>query len=183
MSVTDEANACSGPDARQLGRDSDRSEATMTPATKALEKAGINFKILAYEHDPRSEAYGLEAVTALKLDAQTVFKTLLVEIEPAELATAIIPVNQRLNLKAVAKALGAKRAHMAPPRAAERATGYVLGGISPFGGKTKLPIYAEATLRELPTLFINGGRRGLLLELAPRTLETCLEMQSVSVAI
>ena len=166
MSVTDEASACSGPDARQPGRDSDRSEATMTPATKALEKAGINFNILAYEHDPRSEAYGLEAVTALKLDAQTVFKTLLVEIEPAELATAIIPVNQRLNLKAVAKALGAKRAHMATPRAVERATGYVLGGISPFGQKKRLRTLIDASALEHDHLYVSAGRRGLEVRLA-----------------
>ncbi len=133
----------------------------MTPAIQALEKAGIVFEILSYEHDPRSPAYGLEAAEILQLDHHSVFKTLLAELEPQGLAVAIIPVSQRLNLKAVAKALGMKRAHMADPKKAERTTGYVVGGISPIGQKKQLPTLIDESALELESIHVSAGRRGL----------------------
>ncbi len=142
----------------------------MTPACKALEKAGIEFEILAYEHDPRSEVYGLEAAEALELETHTVFKTLLTEVEPKEFAVAIIPVHRRLNLKAVANTLGAKRAHMALARDAERTTGYVLGGISPFGQKKNLRTLLDSSALELDFLHVSAGRRGLEVRLGVKDL-------------
>ena len=150
----------------------------MTPAIQALEKAGISFEILTYEHDPRSEAYGLEAAEILGLDPHTVFKTLLTELEPKGLAVAIIPVASRLNLKAVANALSAKRARMANPRDAERATGYVLGGISPFGQKKRLPTLVDENALTLHSLHVSAGRRGLEVRLAVKDLLTITNAQT-----
>ena len=144
----------------------------MTPAIQALEKAGIDFEILSYEHDPRSAAYGLEAAENLQLDPITVFKTLLTELEPKGLAIAIIPVSQRLNLKAVAKALKVKRAYMADPKIAQRATGYVVGGISPIGQKKQLPTLIDDSALELDSIHVSAGRRGLELHLHANDLIT-----------
>jgi Cys-tRNA(Pro)/Cys-tRNA(Cys) deacylase len=140
-----------------------------TPATVALARAGIAFTAHAYEHDPRAVAYGLEAAQKLGLDPERVFKTLLASVDGA-LAVGIVPVAQQLDLKALAAALGGKRAEMADPAVAERKTGYVVGGISPIGQKTALPTVLDesAILRE--TIFVSGGRRGLDLELAPDDL-------------
>ncbi|HEY5700631.1 MAG TPA: YbaK/EbsC family protein, partial [Gammaproteobacteria bacterium] len=104
----------------------------MTPAVKALQRAGVAFELDEYAHDPRAQSYGLEAAQALGLDPEGVYKTLLAQVDARELVVAIVPVITTLNLKALAKAAGGKRAEMAKPADAERATGYVLGGISPF---------------------------------------------------
>lgn len=148
-----------------------------TPATVALEEAGIEHTRHSYAHDPRAVAdggsYGMEAAQALGLEPATVLKTLLVVLEGAPrpgLGVAVVPVTDRLDLKAVAAALGHKRAAMAEPRAAERATGYVVGGISPLGQRTPLPTVVEASALQHPVVYVSGGRRGLDLGLAPAEL-------------
>lgn len=146
-----------------------RTDAAGTPATVALTRAGVVFTAHAYEHDPRAAAYGLEAAEKLGIDPDRVFKTLLATVDGA-LAVGIVPVAQQLDLKALAQALGGKRAEMADPAVAERRTGYVVGGISPIGQKTALPTVLDESAILCETVFVSGGRRGLDLELAPDDL-------------
>lgn len=140
-----------------------------TPATAALTKAGIDYALHPYEHDPRSESYGLEAAGALGLDPARVFKTLMASVD-GSLAVAVVPVSGQLDLKALARALGGSRAAMADRAAAERATGYVVGGISPVGQKRPHPTVVDTTALDHPTIYVSAGRRGLDLELAPADL-------------
>jgi Cys-tRNA(Pro)/Cys-tRNA(Cys) deacylase len=140
-----------------------------TPATVALTRAGIRFTALAYEHDPRAAAYGLEAAEKLGIEPERVFKTLLASVD-GSLAVGIVPVAEQLDLKALAAALGGKRAEMADPSLAERKTGYVVGGISPIGQKVALPTVLDETAILHETILVSGGRRGLDLELAPDDL-------------
>ena len=146
----------------------------MTPAVTALEKLGLPFRVLDYEHDPRSEAYGTEAAEALDLDPHAVFKTLLARLHPDELVVALVPVTTSLDLKALARAAGAKRAMMAAPADAERTTGYVVGGISPLGQKQRLRTFVDETVTILEECFVSGGRRGLELSLVPEDLVAAL---------
>lgn len=146
-----------------------RTDAAGTPATVALTRAGVVFTAHAYEHDPRAAAYGLEAAEKLGIDPDRVFKTLLATVDGA-LAVGIVPVAQQLDLKALAQALGGKRAEMADPAVAERRTGYVVGGISPIGQKTALPTVLDESAILCEAVFVSGGRRGLDLELAPDDL-------------
>lgn len=148
-----------------------------TPATVALTAAGIAFEVRAYEHDPRAASYGTEAAVALGVDPARVFKTLLASLDPssgsgqrAHLVVGIVPVSGQLDLKALARALGGGRAAMAEVAAAERATGYVAGGISPIGQKRAHPTVLDASALEHATILVSGGRRGFDLELAPRDL-------------
>jgi Cys-tRNA(Pro)/Cys-tRNA(Cys) deacylase len=140
-----------------------------TPATLALRAAGIPFTEHGYAHDPANTNYGLEAASALGLDPERVFKTLLAEVDGA-LVVGIVPVTGRLDLKALAAAVGGKRAAMADPALAQRRTGYVLGGISPIGQKTAHPTVLDETAELWDTVYVSGGRRGLDLELAPADL-------------
>ncbi len=144
----------------------------MTPAVIAARKAGIPFTLHEYRHDPRAESYGLEAAEALGLDVARVFKTLVAALEAKDLWVAVVPVARLLDLKALSQAAGAKRAAMADPRAAERATGYVLGGISPLGQRQRLRTVVDASALEFGTIFVSAGRRGLEIELAPGDLVT-----------
>ncbi|WP_336923743.1 Cys-tRNA(Pro) deacylase [Aquipuribacter sp. SD81] len=159
-----------------------------TPATAALEAAGTEHTVHAYDHDPRTareSGYGLEAAEALGLDPRQVYKTLLVQLEPAGrpgLGVAVVPVSARLDLKAVAAALGAKRASMADPAAAERATGYVVGGISPLGQRTRLPTVVDASALDHEHVYVSGGRRGLDLGLAPGDLVALTSAVTAAVA-
>ncbi len=141
-----------------------------TPAIVAAERAGIAFAVREYRHDPAAASYGLEAAEALGLDPARVYKTLVAAIDGARLTVAIVPVAARLNLKALAGAAGGKRAEMAQPAAAERATGYVVGGISPLGGRRQLPTVIDDSALQHPTIYVSAGRRGLELELAPADL-------------
>ncbi|HEY0995314.1 MAG TPA: Cys-tRNA(Pro) deacylase [Gemmatimonadaceae bacterium] len=143
-----------------------------TPAIQAAEGAGITFDILEYAHDPSAASYGLEAAERLGLDPASVFKTLLVSVEglPGALAVGIVPVTAQLDLKAVAQAVGGKRAEMADPRAAERATGYVVGGISPLGQKRRLPTVIDESVILFERVHVSAGRRGLEIALAPEDL-------------
>ena len=140
-----------------------------TTATIELERAGIRFTVHEYVHDPRHESYGLEASQALGVPAERVFKTLVAEVDGA-LVVGVVPVEGQLDLKALAGACGAKKAAMAQVTAAERATGYVAGGISPVGQRKRLPVILDASAMDFATVFCSGGRRGLEVELAPADL-------------
>ena len=142
----------------------------MTPAVTAAKRAGIEFELHEYDAGGSSEPYGIGAARALGIAPQRVFKTLVVDLPGRSLAVAIIPVAGRLDLKAVAAALGAKRATMAEPAAAERATGYVLGGISPLGQRRRLPFAIDESALGFERIHVSGGRRGLEIELAPADL-------------
>lgn len=147
-----------------------RDKSLGTPATVALERAGISFTLHAYEHDPSAASYGLEAAAALGVEASRVFKTLLVDTG-AGLAVGVIPVDAKLDLKAIAHALGVKRCAMAEPAVAERSSGMVVGGISPIGQKRPLPTVLDASIQSFDTVLVSGGRRGLDVELAPADLQ------------
>jgi len=140
-----------------------------TAATALLTKQGIAHTVHSYAHDPRAESYGGEAADALGVAPGRVFKTLVADVDGA-LAVGVVPVTAQLDLKALAAAVGGKKAAMADVAAAQRATGYVAGGISPVGQRRRLPVVIDATALDFPTLFCSGGRRGLEIELAPADL-------------
>ncbi len=135
-----------------------------TPAITAAERAGIVFRVHEYEHDPRAASFGVEAVQKLGLDPARVFKTLVADVD-GELTVAVVPVESQLDLRTLGK-----RARMADPKAAERATGYVTGGISPLGQRRLLPIVLDDSALAFETIHVSAGRRGLELELAPADL-------------
>ncbi len=140
-----------------------------TPATAALDRAGVPYRLHPYDHDPRATSYGLEAATALGVDPTRVFKTLLASLD-GSLVVAIVPVSGQLDLKALARALGGSRAVMAGVADAERVTGYVAGGISPVGQKRPLRTVLDDSALDHDTILVSAGRRGLDLELAPADL-------------
>ena len=140
-----------------------------TPATVALTRAGIEFTLHEYAHDPRAASFGLEAAEALGLEPAVVFKTLMATVD-GKLTVGIVPVTGMLDLKALARAAGGSRAAMAEVAAAERATGYVAGGISPMGQKRPHPTVLDETALGFDTVYVSGGRRGLDLGLAPADL-------------
>ena len=143
---------------------------TSTPATEALRRAGVAFT--SREYPPVEEAEGTygEAIAALLgVEPERVFKTLVTVVDDRP-TVAVVPVSGHLSLKALARARGAKKAEMADPAQAERLTGYVVGGISPFGQKRRLEVVVDATLLDHPTVLVSGGRRGLQVELAPEDL-------------
>ena len=140
-----------------------------TPATVALTRAGVPFTVHTYEHDPAAASYGLDAAEALGLEPATVFKTLLADVD-GDLVVGIVPVTGQLDLKALAAAVGGKKAQMADPAVAERVTGYVVGGISPIGQKRRLRTVLDVSADAHATVFVSGGRRGLDLGLAPDDL-------------
>lgn len=140
-----------------------------TPALVAVRRAGVEHRVHRYAHDPRATSYGLEAADALGVEPARVFKTLLADVD-GELAVGVVPVTSQLDLKALAATLGHKRAQMADPQRAERATGYVLGGISPLGQRRRLRTAVDASVLEWDTVHVSAGRRGLEVELAPADL-------------
>lgn len=140
-----------------------------TRATVALTRAGVPFSVHPYAHDPATPSYGLEAAAALGVDPSLVFKTLVVHSDSG-LGLAMVPVAHQLDLKAAAAAFGWKRASMAPVPLAERATGYVVGGVSPIGTARLLPTVLDASALSHPRVFVSGGRRGLDLGLTPADL-------------
>lgn len=146
-----------------------KSSSQGTPATAALAAAGVPFVLHPYVHDPSAASYGAEAAEALGIDPEKVFKTLMVEVE-GRLAVGVVPVSGSLDLKAFAAALGAKKASMADPAAAERRTGYVLGGISPLGQRQTSPTVIDGSALALETMLVSGGKRGLDIEVAPADL-------------
>jgi Cys-tRNA(Pro)/Cys-tRNA(Cys) deacylase len=155
-----------------------------TPATVELSRAGVAFTLHPYTHLAEATSFGEEAATALGVDPQRIFKTLVVELAGAEragheLAVAVVPVAQHLDLKALAAALGAKKATMADPDVAARSSGYVLGGISPIGQRTRLPTVLDASANAFETILVSAGKRGLQVELSPQDL---VEVTSALVA-
>ncbi|GAA1833236.1 Cys-tRNA(Pro) deacylase [Actinomadura chokoriensis] len=140
-----------------------------TPATVAAANAGVAFTLHAYEADPNAESYGEAAADALGIPYGQIFKTLLAEVD-SRLTVGIVPVSSSLDLKALAAAAGGKKARMADPKDAERATGYVVGGISPLGQRRRLPTVIDASVSALATVYVSAGRRGLQIELAPADL-------------
>ncbi|MCS4236398.1 Cys-tRNA(Pro) deacylase [Stenotrophomonas rhizophila] len=142
----------------------------MTPAINLLKKHGIVHSVLSYPHDPDADSYGGEAVQQLGLDPAQVFKTLLASTEKHELLVAIVPVSGTLDLKALAEAAGCRKCEMAPLEQAQRATGYLVGGISPLAQKKKHRTFLDASAQALATLHVSAGRRGLEVAVAPADL-------------
>ncbi len=143
----------------------------MTPAINAARKGKIAHQVHEYAHDPSSESYGVEAAEKLGLPEDRVFKTLVVSLDNKELVVGVVPVSSMLNMKALAKAAGAKKAAMAKPADVERVTGYVLGGVSPLGQKKRLKTFIDASAQAFSTIYVSAGRRGLQIELNPQDLK------------
>jgi Cys-tRNA(Pro)/Cys-tRNA(Cys) deacylase len=152
-----------------------------TPATVALTRAGVDFTTHPYEHDPAAASYGMEAAERLGLRPEQVFKTLFVEVD-GRLVVGIVPVSRQLDLKALAAAVDGKKATMADPAAAERATGYVVGGISPLGQKRAHPTVLDEAALGFETVYVSGGRRGLDIGLAPADLVTMTQATTAAIA-
>jgi Cys-tRNA(Pro)/Cys-tRNA(Cys) deacylase len=145
-----------------------------TPATVALTSAGVEFTVHSYEHDPSHPSYGEEAAEAMGVSPDRVFKTLVADVDGA-LVVGVVPVAGSLDLKALATAVGGKRAAMADPTLAERTTGYVRGGISPVGQRKKLRTVVDDSASSHATICVSAGRRGLEVELAPADLARVTE--------
>ena len=146
----------------------------MTPAINLLKKNKCDFKVHKYDHDPACTDFGDEAVEKLGLDANQVYKTLLVELTPKELVVCVLPVSNQLSLKDVASAFGVKKAVMANKDEAQKVTGYLLGGISPLGQKKLLRTVLDKSVNSFKTIFISGGKRGLDIEVKPSDLQNLL---------
>lgn len=142
----------------------------MTPAVNAAKKLKIHFNLHKYKHDPEHRAYGIEAAEKLNIDPGQVFKTLVIQLDNSELTVAIIPVQNKLNLKVFARTCNAKKAEMAEGGAVTKSTGYVLGGVSPMGQKKRLKTYLDTSAKEFSTIYVSAGRRGLEIELSPEDL-------------
>jgi len=140
-----------------------------TPATVQLDEHGVDYGIHRYEHDPTSQSFGLEAAEVLGLDPGVVFKTLMARLndDRGQLVVAIVPVDEMLDLKALARAAGAKRASMAAVADAERATGYIAGGISPFGQRRQHRTFIDESAEICDRIYVSGGQRGFDLSLSP----------------
>ncbi|WP_250655848.1 Cys-tRNA(Pro) deacylase [Alkalimarinus coralli] len=146
----------------------------MTPAINCAEKAKIPYKVHQYEHDKSAASFGEEAAEKLNISAQQVFKTLVVELDSGGMAVAVLPVAGQLNLKSMAGAVKSKKAKMADPKAVERSSGYVLGGVSPLGQKKLLKTVIDRQALNFDTVFVSAGRRGLEIELSADDLATLL---------
>ena len=142
----------------------------MTPAITLAKQRKIPHRIHEYTHDPDAASYGLEAAEKLGVDAARVFKTLLVSADEGRLLVGLVPVENMLSMKLIAKAAGAKKAVMADKVLVERSTGYVLGGVSPLGQKKRLPTFVDESAQSFSTIFVSAGRRGLEIELSPQDL-------------
>ena len=156
---------------------SGRAAAASTPATAALAESGVPYALHAYRHDPDVTDYGDEAAEELGVTPDRVFKTLVADVD-GDLVVAVVPVSGSLDLKALAASVGGKRAAMADPERAERATGYRVGGISPFGQKRDLPTVLDASAMGFESILVSAGRRGLDLEVLPMHLVTVLNART-----
>ena len=142
----------------------------MTPAINLLKKSAIKYQVHEYEHDPACSSYGLEAAQKTGASDQQIFKTLVIKLDNNQLAVGIIPVSEKLSMKLMAKACGAKKAVMADSTEVERSTGYVLGGVSPLGQKKRLKTVVNSSAEIYSSIYVSAGRRGLEIELAPADL-------------
>lgn len=154
----------------------------MTPACRVLDSLGIEYTVHPYDHDPTVTSFGDEAAAALQVETDRIFKTLMATLDTGELIVAIVPVSAMLDLKALAAAMGTKKATMAAVDVAERSSGYVAGGISPFGQRTQRRTVLDeiATLSE--SIFVSGGRRGLDIEVSPDDLITVTSSTVAAIA-
>lgn len=157
-----------------------RTRAGATPATLALDRAGVRYTLHPYRHDPRAASFGLEAAEALGVAPDRVLKTLVASLDPgsgrrAEMVLGIVTVSAQLDLKALARALGGSRAVMAEVAAAERATGYVVGGISPIGQRRRHRTVVDSSALDHDTVLVSAGRRGLDLAIDPADLVAVTE--------
>ncbi len=155
----------------------------MTPATKALDQRQVVYQTHVYAHDPHHGSYGDEAAEALGIDAARVHKTLLAKVDDKWLVVAVVPVTGKLNLKALAKAAGGKKAAMAEQAEAERSTGYVVGGISPLGQRKPLPTFIDDQARAHATVYVSGGKRGFEIELSPADLAAATEARFAPLSV
>lgn len=153
----------------------------MTPAIKIAKQRRLDYKLHEYTHDSNAASFGLEAAEKLGIAALQVFKTLVVITETNTLAVAILPVNQTLNFKKMAKALSCKKVQMADPKQVERTTGYVLGGVSPLGQKKPLTTIIDSSAQVQASIYVSGGRRGLEIELPPEQLATTLDARFANI--
>ena len=142
----------------------------MTPAIEAARRAGVSYAVHEYDQVAHA-AFGAEAARKLQIDPRRVFKTLIAQLDSRQLAVALVPVAATLSMKLLAEALQAKRAELADGQAAQRATGYVLGGISPLGQRKQLPTVIDQSAQHWDTMFVSAGRRGLEIEMAPGDLQ------------
>jgi Cys-tRNA(Pro)/Cys-tRNA(Cys) deacylase len=151
----------------------------VTPAVDALERAGKPFRIVQYDHDPDTANYGAEASAALGVDGSQIFKTLLAALPNGELVVAVIPTVSQLDLKSLARAAGAKSARMGNPSLVERRTGYVVGGISPFGQRQRHRCFVDESAELYDEVYVSGGRRGLEVVVAPEAFVSVLDASFV----
>ncbi len=142
----------------------------MTPGVNLAKKYRISHKVHVYAHDASNESYGMEAADKLGVPDAQVFKTLVVSLNSGELVVGVLPVSSMLSMKLIAKVAGGKRAEMAIPSEVERSTGYVLGGVSPLGQKKRLKTIIDSSAKDLSTVYVSAGRRGLEIELSPGDL-------------
>jgi Cys-tRNA(Pro)/Cys-tRNA(Cys) deacylase len=154
----------------------------MTPAIDLLKKAKAVHQVHSYSHDPKAASYGLEAAEKLKLEPALVFKPLLASSDKGELLVAVVPVVGSLDLKALAHVAAVKKADMADPQVAQRATGYLLGGISPLGQKKRLRTFIDDSALRYPSIFVSAGRRGLEVELAAEVLALHTQARFAAIA-
>ncbi|OLF05357.1 aminoacyl-tRNA deacylase [Actinophytocola xinjiangensis] len=152
-----------------------------TPAIVLLTRQRVPHQVHEYAHDPRAASFGTEASEVLGLPAERVFKTLVAEVDGV-LTIGVVPVSGQLDLKALAAAAGGKRAKMAEVAAAERATGYVAGGIAPLGHRKRLPVVIDSSATAFETIFCSAGRRGLEIELSPTDLATLADATIAPIA-
>lgn len=151
-----------------------------TPATQALDKAGVAYALATYAYDPAADRVGLQAAEALGAPASEVLKTLIVKAD-GKPACVVLASDREVSMKKLAAALGAKTAEMAPVPEAERITGYRVGGVSPFGQKKRLPTVLDAAAATLAEAFVNGGQRGLQVRLAPAELVRVLDAKVAAI--
>lgn len=155
--------------------------AKVTQAVQALERAEIDFTLHSYELTEDADTYGEAVAAELGVAPERLFKTLLAEVDGAPVV-AIVPVSARLSMKELARAAGGKKAHMLPPSDAERLTGYVTGGISPFGQRRRIPVYVDETVSLFDTVYCSAGRRGLQVEIPPSSFTQLLRATSAPLA-
>lgn len=152
----------------------------MTPGINTARKAKVDHTVHEYQHDPASESYGTEAAEKMGVDPERVFKTLVVMVDGKELVVGVVPVTSMLSMKLIARAAGGKKAAMAEPAAVQRATGYVLGGVSPLGQKKRLKTFIDQSADTFDTVFVSAGRRGLEIELTADDLKHLTGAELVS---
>ncbi|AEP30932.1 Cys-tRNA(Pro) deacylase [Brumicola nitratireducens] len=154
----------------------------MTPAILFLEKQKASFDVLEYLHDPNNQSFASEASAKLGIAPETVFKTLVVEVDTHHFVVAIVPSDKQLSMKKLAKAASGKKAIMADAKKVESMSGYVLGGVSPFGQKKKLMTVLDISASNFDTIYVSGGRRGLELAISPNAIEKLLSASVQDIA-